>query len=53
MSVPVRVSCDRCGKQVEKWYGVELNEEQGLLEVVCYDCVQRLSERVSQDLLVH
>lgn len=51
--MPVRVSCDRCGKQMEKWYSVELNEKQELVEVVCYDCVQRLSERVSQDLLVH
>ena len=53
MSVPVRVSCDRCGKQMEKWYSVELDERQGLVEVVCRDCVQQLGDRVSQDLLVH
>jgi hypothetical protein len=38
---------------MDKWYSVELNEKQEPVEAVCYDCMQRLSERVSQDLLVH
>ncbi len=53
MDVPVKVSCDHCGKQMEEWYSVELNEKPGLVQVVCFDCMQRLGDRVSQDLLIH